>query len=61
MDKKISDIEKTALSLSPEQRAHLIRRLIEGLDLGKDQDAEQLWLDEAERRLLAYRSGRTTM
>ena len=27
---------------------------------GEDQDAEQLWLDEAVRRLAAYRRGGTT-
>ncbi len=60
MDKEIGDIEKAALNLSTQQRAHLVRRLIAGLDSGKDQDVEQQWLDEAERRLLDYRSGKTT-
>lgn len=60
MSSELHDIEKAAEGLSPEQRARLVRRLIAGLDLGEDQDAEQVWLDEAERRLSDYRSGKTT-
>jgi putative addiction module component (TIGR02574 family) len=60
MNKEIGDIEKAALNLSTQQRVHLVRRLIAGLDSGKDQDVEQQWLDEAERRLLDYHSGKTT-
>ncbi len=60
MNSELHDIEKAAEGLSPEQRARLVRRLISGLDLGEDQDAEQVWLDEAERRLSDYRSGKTT-
>jgi putative addiction module component (TIGR02574 family) len=38
----------------------LIRRLIASLDAGDDIDAEEQWLDEAERRLEAYRRGAST-
>ncbi len=59
MDKDILALEAEAGKLSPQDRARLIRRLIAGLDAGEDQDAEQLWLDEAERRLAAHRRGET--
>ena len=52
MEPNIKDIETAANNLSVEQRADLIRRLIASLDQEEDQDAEQLWLDEAERRLI---------
>lgn len=60
MDKDISRLEAEARQLPPRDRARLVRRLIATLDSGQDQDAEQLWLDEAERRLAAYRRGETT-
>ncbi len=52
-------IEKQAQELSAKERASLAMALIESLDQGQDEDAEALWLDEAERRLEDYRIGRT--
>lgn len=60
MDKDIFRLEAEARQLAPRDRARLVRRLIATLDSGEDQDAEQLWLDEAERRLAAHRRGETT-
>lgn len=60
MDKDLSRLEAEARQLSPRDRARLIRRLIATLDSGDDQNAEQLWLDEADRRLAAYRRGEIT-
>ncbi|MEQ1802618.1 MAG: addiction module protein [Gammaproteobacteria bacterium] len=60
MDTDLSRLEAEARQLAPRDRARLVRRLIATLDSGEDQDAEQLWLDEAERRLAAYRRGETT-
>lgn len=60
MDKDISRLEAEARQLTPRDRARLVRRLIATLDSGEDQDAEQLWLDEAERRLAAWRRGEAT-
>jgi putative addiction module component (TIGR02574 family) len=51
-------LEKQAQGLSPEERAQLAMALIERLDQGRDEDVEELWLDEAERRLEEYRTGR---
>lgn len=53
------DIEKEAKSLPKKERARLALALIESLDPGADEDAEALWLEEAERRLKAYDAGKT--
>jgi putative addiction module component (TIGR02574 family) len=50
-------IEEDAIRLSHHERARLALRLIESLDPGKDEDVEELWLTEAERRLKAYDEG----
>jgi putative addiction module component (TIGR02574 family) len=60
MVKKLSEIESDARRLSTRERARLIRRLIMTLESENDGDVEQLWLDEADKRLAAYRNGETT-
>lgn len=60
MAKNLSEIESAARSLSAKDRARLIRRLIATLEKENEGDVEQLWLDEAEKRLAAYRCGETT-
>jgi len=52
------EIEKHAQELPAEDRARLALALIESLDQGRDEDAEELWLDEAERHLEDCRAGR---
>ena len=52
-------IEKDAAKLSHRERARLALRLIESLDPGKDEDVDEVWLAEAERRLRDYDSGKT--
>ena len=52
-------IEKDAGKLSHRERARLALRLIESLDPGKEEDVDELWLSEAERRLKEYDSGKT--
>lgn len=59
MAKDVSEIESAALRLSAKDRARLIRRLIVTLENEDEGDVEQLWLDEAEKRLAAYRRGET--
>jgi len=59
MSRSLSDIESEVRRLPAKDRARLIRRLISTLDSENDGDVEQLWLDEAERRLDAYRRGET--
>jgi len=56
----MSPLEKMraeALKLSSKERAFLAKCLIESLDQTEEQEIEQLWLDEAERRLAAYEKG----
>ena len=53
-------IEDQARDLPPKERARLALKLIESLDPGEDEDVEELWLDEAERRLADYDAGKTT-
>jgi putative addiction module component (TIGR02574 family) len=53
------DIEKEAKSLPQKERARLALSLIESLDPGLDEDAEALWLEEADIRLKAYDAGET--
>ena len=53
MVKKLSEIESDARRLSTRERARLIRRLIMTLESENDGDVEQLWLDEADKRLAA--------
>ena len=50
-------IENDAIRLPHRERARLALRLIESLDPGKDEDVEEVWLTEAERRLKAYDEG----
>ncbi len=56
------DIEIAALSMDPESRARLAARLIESLeedhiDAIDEKAIEQLWLDEAERRVARVDAG----
>ena len=51
------DLRQEALRLSREERAGLARDLIESLDEPADDDPEQAWLDEAERRATEAASG----
>ncbi len=60
MVKKLSEIESEARRLPAKDRARLVRRLIATLESENDGDVEQLWLDEAEKRLAAYRKGETS-
>ena len=52
-----SKLEAKALKLPPEKRARLAERLISSLDHEADADAEELWIQEAERRLNELDSG----
>jgi putative addiction module component (TIGR02574 family) len=48
----------TALKLPPDERFALIDELLHSLDR-PDHDLNRIWIEEAERRLAAYRAGRT--
>jgi len=57
MARKLSEIESEAMQLSRQERALLVERLLTTLDVGEDVNAEELWLQEAERRYQEYRGG----
>jgi putative addiction module component (TIGR02574 family) len=50
-------IQDDAVRLPHRERAKLALRLIESLDPGEDEDVNEIWLAEAERRLKAYDEG----
>jgi len=52
-------LEEQAAQLPHRERARLALRLLESLDPGQDEDVDELWLDEAQRRLREYDRGAT--
>lgn len=46
------------MELSRQERAILAEHLLATLDPGDDVDAEELWLQEAEKRYTEYRAGK---
>ena len=52
------NLEEQVKKLPQKDRARLAMSLIESLDPGTDEDAEALWLDEAEKRLKSYDAGK---
>lgn len=57
MAKTIEDIENEIRALSADDRRHLLRDLIADLDGGMDQDVEEAWLVEVERRYKELKEG----
>ncbi len=51
------EILNQALLLSPEERFLVIEGLIKSLD-EPDKKLDTIWIEEAERRLMAYRAGK---
>lgn len=60
MSPQLMECEAQALKLPPTDRAALAERLIASLDNLSEQQNEQLWIDEADRRYRAYKSGNIT-
>ena len=58
MARKLTQVERDAMLLSRQERALLVESLLATLDLGDEIDAEELWVQEAERRYQEYRAGR---
>jgi len=55
------DIRSQILALPAVERASLAKQLLLSLDQDScDEDAGQLWGDEAQRRSIAYQHGQTT-
>lgn len=58
MARTLADIEKEILNLSETDRATLAKHLIETLDMDMNENVEQVWLQEAEKRYEQYKSGK---
>jgi len=54
----LAEVLKNALSLNVKDRAALAERLLASLDGSDEEEAEDLWAQEAQRRLEEYRAGR---
>ena len=57
MKRDQASVEEQAAQLPHRERARLALRLIESLEPGHDEDVDELWLNEAERRLREYDGG----
>jgi putative addiction module component (TIGR02574 family) len=57
MERALADIERDIRALSDEERASLLRKLIDDLDAPGESEVEAAWLRESERRLDEIESG----
>lgn len=57
MARTVEELEAEIRSLSADDRIHLLRDLIADLDGAMDQDVEEAWLKEAERRYKELKEG----
>jgi putative addiction module component (TIGR02574 family) len=61
MTSDIKELEKKALELSNQERALLIRHLLQSLDKGKEvKNADELWINEAKSRYNQFKQGETS-
>ncbi len=58
MPDSTNDLKQRILALPANQRAELIRDLIDSLDAVDDGDVDSQWIEEAERRYKEYRDGK---
>lgn len=56
MNERIKKLTEQASLLPPVERAELVEGVLQSLDTA-DLDPDQLWVEEAEDRLAAYRRG----
>ena len=57
MARKLKDVTSAALELPIVERAELANQLLASLDGISEEENEQLWLEEAERRYSEYKAG----
>jgi putative addiction module component (TIGR02574 family) len=57
MSSQMDELLLASMTLSLEERAQLAGRLLLSIENPTDAEVERLWLDEAERRLNAFRIG----
>lgn len=53
----LQDLVKEALKLEPFKRSELVEKILHSLDR-PDPAVDTVWLEEAQRRLSAYRAGK---
>lgn len=58
---KVEDLEEAALQLPEEGRARLARTLLLSLSEPEENEAEQVWAEEAERRYQEIQRGEVTL
>ena len=58
MARNFEELEKEARALSSKEKATLARILIDELDSSMEEDVEQLWIEEAQRRYQAFIEGK---
>ncbi|MBV9241080.1 MAG: addiction module protein [Acidobacteria bacterium] len=56
----LDEIQIATSQLPLNERAHLAHILLRDLDQGENEDVESIWLDEARKRLHAYKRGEMT-
>ena len=61
MSRTLEEIGKEVFGLPPKDRAVLAERLLASLDEEPEEDVEELWYAEAERRYQEYREGKAKM
>lgn len=54
----LTEVLQDALKLDVQDRAALAQRLLVSLEELSEEEAEQLWAEEAQRRYAEYRAGR---
>ncbi len=57
MATNLEGLEKEVRALSSREKAVLARTLIEDLDAVVDENVEEIWIEEVQRRYEAYRAG----
>ena len=57
MNQTYEDIQRNIPKLSVKEKASLAYELLRGLDGEPEENADQLWLEESERRLDGYLDG----
>jgi hypothetical protein len=57
MTANFKELEKEVRALGSREKVALARTLIDDLDKNLDPGAEQLWIEEAQRRYQAYQTG----
>jgi len=61
MESSTFKILKEALLLPADERAHLVERLLQSLNLPTEDEVNRLWRDEAERRISQIGAGKVDL